>query len=484
MAELRGSFSSRIGFIAAAAGSAVGLGNIWKFPYETGTHGGAAFLLVYIFCAFVICMPIMVAEITMGRHAQLNPHGTFKKLGGGKWGIVGIIGIIAGVMILSFYNVVAGWAFGYFLQIGFGDLLNQPDAADRLAHFLAQHPDKTAANFSFYGDYFGTYIANVTDNLIFSLAFMIGTAAIVAGGVQKGIERWTKILMPALVVVIVGLIIYALTLPNAMEGIRFYLVPDFTKIDSVTVYKALSQAFFSLSLGMGALITYGSYFGKKDNIVSSAAIVTGADLTIAFLAGLLIFPLVFFQGMAPSEGPGLVFVALPAIFADMGPFMGRLIGGGFFLLLCFAALTSTISLLEVPVSYVTDEFKMKRKTGVILFATLIFVVGLPSMLSQGAVPWLTEFVTYGGQTRDFMTVVIDLFSDIALPLGGLLISLFVAYRWRIFRLSDEIEQGHPRFKGSFGEKFITIMLSVVSPLVVAVVLLETILQKFFGATLF
>lgn len=458
----RGSFSSRIGFIAAAAGSAVGLGNIWKFPYEVGNYGGAAFLIIYVLCAFIICMPIMVAEIAMGRNAQLNPFGTYKKLGGKGWAWAGFFGILAGVMILSFYNVVAGWAFGYFLQISFGDLLAQGD----------------------YGAYFGRYVANVGDNMVFSLAFMVLTALIVVGGVQKGIERWTKILMPALISIILALIIYGLTLDNAFKGIEFYLVPDFGKINMEVLYKALSQAFFSLSLGMGALITYGSYFSKKDNIVSSAALVTTADLSIAFLAGMLIFPLVFFQGIAPTEGPGLVFVALPGIFEAMGPILGRVIGGGFFLLLCFAALTSTISLLEVPVAFVTDQFKTSRKKSVWLLALLIFLIGLPSMLSQGAVGWLTSFVTYGGETRDFMTVVIDVFSDIALPLGGFLISIFVAYKWKIARFSDELEHGHPKFRGTWEEKFVTIMLSTLSPLIVGFIVLATILERFAGISLF
>lgn len=458
----RGSFSSRIGFIAAAAGSAVGLGNIWKFPYEVGNYGGAAFLIIYVLCAFIICMPIMVAEIAMGRNAQLNPFGTFKKLGGKGWGMVGLFGILAGVMILSFYNVVAGWAFGYFLQISFGDLLAQGD----------------------YGAYFGRYVANVGDNMIFSLAFMVLTALIVVGGVQKGIERWTKILMPALISIILILIGYGLTLDNAFAGIEFYLVPDFGKINMEVLYKALSQAFFSLSLGMGALITYGSYFSKKDNIVSSAALVTTADLSIAFLAGMLIFPLVFFQGIAPTEGPGLVFVALPGIFEAMGPLLGRIVGGGFFLLLCFAALTSTISLLEVPVAYVTDEFKASRKKTVWIMALVIFLIGLPSMLSQGAVDFFTNFVTYGGKSRDFMTVVIDIFSDVALPLGGFFISIFVAYKWKIARFSDELEHGHPNFRGSWEEKFVTIMLSTLSPLIVGFIVIATILERFAGISLF
>jgi len=453
----RGKFSNKIGFIAAAAGSAVGLGNIWKFPYETGANGGAAFLLIYLLCAFVICMPIMVAEIAMGRHARLNPYGTFKKLGSRTWGIVGLIGIISGAVILSFYNVVSGWAFGYFLQISFGKLLQEAD----------------------FSAFFSRYIADVGDNLLYSLAFMALTAAIVLGGVQKGIERWTKILMPLLIVIMLILVIYGLTLPHAGQGIEFYLVPDMGEVTANTFYMALSQAFFSLSLGMGALITYGSYISDDDHIVNSAALVTITDTLVAFMAGLMIFPLVFSQGIEPGSGPGLVFVSLPGIFEAMGPGIGNVIGGAFFLLLCFAALTSTVSLLEIPVAFITDQYKISRKKAVVGLATLIFLLGLPSMLSQGAVGWLSEFVSYGGKSHDFMTVIIDIFSDIGLPLGGLLISVFVAYRWRMHNFSTEVSKGNPGFPGSRQEKFVSVMLSYVSPLVIFFILIVIVIEKFF-----
>ncbi len=459
--KTRGSFSGRIGFIAAAAGSAVGLGNIWKFPYEVGANGGAAFLLIYLFCIFIICMPIMVAEIAVGRHAQLNPHGSYKFIGGKNWGIIGTIGIIVGIMILSFYNVVAGWAFGYFIQTSFGDLLSHSD----------------------FPSHFEQYTANIGDNFIYSLAFMALTAFIVSGGVRKGIERWTKILMPLLLILIVGLIAYGLTLENAMKGIEFYLVPELDQINTNTFFSALSQSFFSLSLGMGAIITYGSYFNKEDNIVSSAAMVTTTDMLIAFLSGLLVFPLVFFQGIEPTQGPGLVFVTMPSIFNQMGA-IGPFIGGAFFLLLCFAALTSTVSLLEVPVAYLTDEFKISRKPAVIGLATLVFILGLPSMLGNGAVEGFTQFASFGGNSHTFMEVLITIFSDIGLPFGGLMISLFVAYKWKMTNFASEIEHGHPHFRGTIEQKFVTVMLGFISPLVVATILLTTILEQFFGITIF
>lgn len=458
----RGGFSSRIGFIAAAAGSAVGLGNIWKFPYETGDNGGAAFLLIYLICTFLIGFPIMVGEIALGRNSQRNAYGAYRFRGGRGWGMAGLFGILCGFMILSFYNVVAGWAFGYFIQTVFGDLLQTDN----------------------YGQFFGAYVADISDNLIFSLVFMVATAFIVAQGVQKGIEGASKILMPFLLIILLGLIGYGLTLPNAWAGVRFYLVPDLSEVTLKTIYSAMGQAFFSLSLGLGGLITYGSYFNKNDNIVNSAFLVTVVDTLVAFLAGFMIFPLVFSQGQEPSAGPGLVFVALPGIFQAMGPVMGKVIGGSFFLLLCFAALTSTISLLEVPVAFFVDEKKWPRKVAVFLLAALIFLVGLPSMLSVGAVDWLTNLTAYEGATKSFLDVVADVFSDTGLLLGGFLLSVFVATRWKSDRLTAEISSGFPSYPGSAIEGYISFMITFFCPVVLGIVFIVTVLQKFFGVAIF
>lgn len=469
----RGGFSNRLGFIAAAAGSAVGLGNIWKFPYEVGSNGGAAFLVIYLACAFLICLPIMVAETAIGRNTRLNPFGAFKKIGNRKWGLVGLMGVLSGVMILSFYNVVAGWAFGYFIQIGFGNI--GIDHAE-FGSLLNRGVD--------YGDYFGGFVADISDNLLYSIGFMVITALIVAGGVQKGIERWTKILMPLLVIMIVGMIIYGLTLEGAMEGLSFYLVPDFSKITTSTFYTALAQAFFSLSLGMGALITYGSYVGKNDSIVGAAALITVADLTIAFLAGLMIFPLVASQGSVNmAAGPGLVFIALPGIFEGMGA-IGPFIGASFFLLLCFAALTSTVSLLEVPVAYVTDQFKTSRKKTVYFVAAAIFLIGLPTMLSQGASDFFTNFTFYGGKSQDFFALIEDLFSRLSLPLGGFFIAIFAGWGWKNKGFQKELYFGDAALEGSFTEKFILFMVRYVSPLVVGFIFIISVLEIFFDIHLF
>ena len=458
----RGGFSSRIGFIAAAAGSAVGLGNIWQFPYIAGQNGGGAFLLVYFFWIFLLGVPIMSAEIALGRSAQSNPYGAYKKWGGKTWGLVGLFGILCSVMILSFYNVVSGWAFGYFLETASGSLLEKEE----------------------FGSFFSDFSTDFSDNFWYSLAFMVITALIVMMGVKRGIESSAKIMMPTLFLILIGISIFGLMQPNAMEGVNFYLFPDFSEMNVATVYSALGQAFFSLSLGLGGLITYGSYLSRKENIVKSAVLVSLTDTLVAFLAGMMIFPLVFSQGQSPSEGPGLVFVALPGIFQAMGPVLGAVIGASFFLLLCFAALTSTISLLEIPVAFLMDELKWSRRKAVVVMSVLIFLLGIPSMVGFGGVDLFTNFAYYEGRVKSFMDVITDIFSVIGLPLGGLLMTIFIATRWKAKNLSAELSHGYENYRGSLAEKFINTMIVYICPVILGVVFLLTILQKFFDINLF
>ncbi|MBX2900457.1 MAG: sodium-dependent transporter [Cyclobacteriaceae bacterium] len=469
----RGNFSGRLGFILAAAGSAVGLGNIWRFPYLAGENGGAIFLLVYLCCIFLLCYPVMVGEIAIGRAANSDAYGSYSKLGGKKWGYLGLFGILAGILILSFYNVVAGWAFGYFLHISFGDLLNHEN----------------------FGGFFGEYVNDILDlsslggiansNLVFSLVFMCLTALIVSQGIQKGIEASNKIMMPSLYAILIGIIIYSLTLPNAFSGVKFYLIPDFSELKIQTLVDGLKQAFFSLSLGMGALITYGSYFNKKENITSSAAVISIADTSVAFVSGLMVFPLVHFLAFKlninPQEigtsGPPLIFVVLPQIFYEMGPVLGRVIGGSFFLLVCFAALTSTVSLLEVPVAYLVDQKKWNRKRVVWLMALIIFVCGLPSMISQGMIPALNNLPFYRGQ--DFLTFIADM-SDICLTVGGCLMSIFISRRWGIHNMDAELEQGNAHYMKSRVRIFLHVTLKWIAPILLGVLSIIIILEKFFG----
>lgn len=459
--DARGNFSSRLGFILAAAGSAVGLGNIWGFPYEVGQGGGAAFVVIYLIFCFILCYPVMITEVAIGRKTQKNPVGAFRDLGFKRWAFVGKLGLVSGVLILSFYNVIAGWAFGYIFEM-------------------------ISGNFGI-AEKFGTYISDAVKVGLYGILFMTVTAFVVSRGVSGGIEKAARILMPSLVIMILAIVIYGLTLPNAIDGLKFYLIPDFSKITPSVVYNAMGQAFFSLSLGMGALITYGSYVNKNDNIVSSTAMITLTDVGIAFLAGLMIFPLIGFMSGGTMEGagggPGLIFVTLPEIFGSIGGGLGIATGTLFFVLLCFAALTSTVSLLEVPISYVVDEWKMKRQKAAWLVALFIFVVGIPSLIGNGYSEFFsTNFITYkdGGTDTDFLSFVAALANDTFLPLGGCLIAFFAAHIWKKHNLDEELAQGAPKYKGSLIQKYLNFAIGYFAPIVLAVVFVLTVLFKFFG----
>jgi len=451
----RGNFSGRIGFILAAAGSAVGLGNIWRFPYLAGTNGGAGFLLIYLICIFTLCFPVMVGEIAIGRRAGSDAYGSYQKLGGGKWGYLGLFGILGGIFILSFYNVVAGWAFGYFLEISFGNLLSEGN----------------------FAEFFGNYVNDIGPLFFFSLCFMALTAVIVSQGIAKGIEAANKIMMPTLYLILFGLIIYSLTLPNAMAGVKFYLIPDLSEITSRTIFYALTQAFFSLSLGMGAMITYGSYFGKDNNIVSSAVVISIADTSVAFLAGLMVFPLVFSLGAEPGQGPKLIFVILTQAFQNMGPIVGRIVGGLFFLLICFAALTSTISLLEVPAAYLVDQKKLPRKPVVWGISALIFVLGLPSLFSQGIVPILNKLPIHN--SPDFLSFVSDM-CDISLTIGACLMCFFIRNKWKMENFNAELAIGNSSYAGSLVQKYVNFAIMWICPILLSILSLLVITDKFFG----
>ena len=457
----RGGFNTKIGFILAAAGSAVGLGNIWKFPIEVSNGGGAAFLLMYLFFCFILCFPVIVSEIAIGRKSKRNAIGSFEKLGFKKWSFIGKMGVLTGILILSFYSVVAGWVLGYVFEMLRG-------------------------NFQVYESFY-EYTNNVKNIILYSFLFMLVTAFIVSKGIADGIERASKILMPSLIFLMITLILYALTLPNSMEGIKFYLIPDFSQINLNIAGSALGHAFFSLSLGMGMLITYGSYINKDTNIVKSAALITLADVGIAFLAGLVIFPFIFSNNLAVEGGPGLIFTTLPQIFESLGETTGILVGSAFFILLTFAALTSTVSLLEVPVSYVVDEYKIQRSLSVWIIAFFIFILGIPSMLSQGEFLFFKNFITYLGSPEpiDFMSFVIHISNDTLLPLGGFLITVFVAYIWKKESLLEEISiGGNSNFKNSFLAKYISFSISFICPIILGLLFLITFLDKFFGINIF
>jgi NSS family neurotransmitter:Na+ symporter len=456
----RNQFSSKFGFIAAAAGSAVGLGNIWKFPFEVGQNGGAAFLIVYLIFSFVLCYPLLITEIAIGRSAQKSPVGAFKAIHHREWTFMGILGVMCGILILSFYNVVAAWVLAYFVEM----LLGNFDVGGKFADFVNEI------------DMIGGY----------SLFILALVAFIVSRGVTRGIEKASKILMPVLIGILIFLIIYSLTLDRALEGIQFYLVPDFSKINIEVIYRALGQAFFSLSLGMGILITYGSYLKRKEDIVFSGAVITLADILIAFLAGLMIFPIVFSQNIDTAGGAGLIFITMPGIFATMGPFWGILIGALFFLLLAFAAITSIISLLELPVSYLVDQHEIKRDYAVWISAGFIFLLGIPSLLSKGYSDYFTQFITYYGSEAsiDFMTFLTDVSSNTLLPFVGFLTSIFTIYVWKRKKLFRELRHGSDGFENSWISKYIGICVQFIAPLVLGITFILTILEIFFGLSLF
>ena len=415
-ASARGKWGSRFGFVLAAAGSAIGLGNIWRFPYVVGENGGAVFVLIYLAFVFLIGAPVMVAELSLGRHTNRNPVGAFDAVAPWSWWkLVGLLGVMTGVGILSFYGVIAGWTLGYFFKTISGSFSQTMTAEQSTALFSG-----------FVGNW------QVAVGLL--ALFLLLTALIVWRGVSRGIELVSKVLMPVLFLLLVVLAIRSVTLSGAGGGLEFYLAPDFSKLTPQTIPTALGQAFFSLSLGMGAMITYGSYIRKHDNIASSAGIVCVFDTSIALLAGLIIFPALFHSGLDPAGGAGLVFQVLPTLFASLPA--GQLFGTAFFLLLTIAALTSTISLLEVPVSYLIDEWRWSRGKAVVWTTMLTLLIGVPSALGNGAVGMFTNMPGVGTSFLGLMNIV---FGNYSLSIGSLLLALFVGYRWGVRGALAEIE---------------------------------------------
>jgi len=415
----RGHWGSKIAFIFAATGSAIGLGNIWRFPMVVGKYGGAVFVFVYIIAVALVGFTVMLAEMIIGRHTQRNAIGAFEQIKPRKpWKIIGFLGLLTSICILSYYSVIAGWAAGYFVKTVSGAFRGE---------ITSEVSDQIFTRF-------------VSDPLAALICFfvVIGlTTFIISKGVQSGIERWTKILMPILFILIIYLAIRALTLPGASEGISFYLKPDFSKLNGIVVLFAFGQAFFSLSLGMGIMITYGSYIPKSDNLVSSAGWVSFSDTLIAFLAGIIIFPTLFaIPGIAPTAGPGLVFKVFPLIFSQIPS--GHFFGALFFTLLLVAAITSTISLLEVSVAYFIDERNWSRKKAALVLGGFVFILGVPSALSSGGMQFFTDI--------DFMGKFDIIFANISLAVGAFLICIFVGWIWGTKKPVEEVHQGNLRFR--------------------------------------
>ena len=448
----RDTWGSKAGFVLAAAGSAIGLGNIWGFPTVAGQNGGAAFLLIYLAAVALIGAPVMLAELIVGRRTQRNPVGAFKALAPrSAWVFVGGLGVFTGIMILSFYSVIAGWTLSYIFKTIAGTFKAGADT----------------------GVIFNELAGSAVPAISWHLLFMILTIYVVLGGVRDGIERWTRVLMPVLFALLVLLAVRAVTLSGAEAGLSFYLKPDFSKVTGTVVLSAIGQAFFSLSLGMGAMITYGSYVSKRDDLVSSAGWVTLADTTIAILAGLIIFPTLFHAGLEPGAGgPGMVFVVLTSLLSSIppAPYGGVIFGTGFFLLLGIAALTSSVSLLEVVTSWAVDERGMSRRKAAITLGLTTFMIGIPSALANGAVSWLT---TLPGIGMDFLSFMFMLFGQYSLVIGALLISLFVGWVWGVRAAGEEVRENDGKFP--LGRTW-AFLIRFVAPIAIVAILVKMVVD--------
>ncbi len=446
MASSRGEFSSSLGFIMAAAGSAIGLGNIWGFPAQTAQNGGAAFVLVYLILAFVIGYPVLMAEFIIGRHSRSNPVGAYSKIKGGTSFIpAGYFGILVAGLILSFYSIVAGWMVAYAIEpiltiIG----------ANELAEWTVNQ-------------------GSTSRNIFFTTLFYILTISIITGGVKSGIEKWSSRLMPTLIVMIIVLTGYVLSLDGAGDGLKVYIFPDFSKItDPNLILSALGQSFFSLSLGVGTMLVYGSYISNKENLVKLGVFVTLADIGIAFLAGLLIIPAMYVaaksgtqifddSGNLIAEGD-LVFKVLPELFNSMGN-VGIPAAFVFFLLMSIAALTSSISMLEVPVSFAVDTKNKNRKTSTWLIGGIFWAISI-------------VLVFY---FNELFGLVVSLTTQYSQPLLGLIICIFIGYAMNRNTILEELKKGNPEVENSFFMKIWPFFIRIVCPILIIVVFLQSII---------
>ncbi len=405
-------------------------------------------MLIYLVCIFIIGTPIMLTEFTLGRKTNRNPVGAFEQLKpNSPWTGIGYMGVLAGFLILSFYGVVGGWTFAYTFKSISGSVMGFASPKEA-------------------GAFFGSFIGNTGEVLFYHALFMGTCIAIVLRGVHGGIERACDILMPTLVIILFLLMLRSLTLDGAMEGVAFYLTPDFSKISANVVLIALGQAFFSLSLGMGCMITYGSYLSEKENLTSSTVYVVMFDTLIALLVGMVIFPAVFAMGLEPTEGPGLVFSVLPTVFASMP--MGHGVAVIFFILLAIAAITSGISLLEVVVAYFIDQRGWPRKKTVFIVGSVIFAFGVPSGLSFGV---MADFKFLG---MNFFDHVDNIASNYFLPLGGMLTAIFVGWIWGTKNAHEEIEKHENKFGFPWAQCW-EFLIRYISPVAVGIVFIAKIL---------
>ena len=443
----RGNFGSRLGVILASAGSAVGLGNIWRFPTEVGRNGGAAFILVYLCCVFLLALPVMISEFIVGRSSRSNTVGAYRTLAPGKpWVVAGFMGVLGGILVLSFYSVVAGWTLHYTIQ-SFGlKLMGNQD----------------------FGEVFNTFVTNPWKPLVYQFVFLLLTHFVVARGVESGIERFSKVMMPVLLVIILLLSCFSLTLPGARDGLVFLLKPDFSKVTTKVVLSAMGQAFFSLSVGIGCLATYASYFKRETRLVNSALSVCAIDSMVAIMSGFIIFPAAFsVAGVQVDSGPGLVYITLPHVFNmvfENIPFIGYLFSGLFYILLLLAALTSTISMHEIATAFFRENYKLSRRVSATVVTLICLLLGTACCLSFG--PW-SEVKIWG---MGFFDLFDFLTAKFMMPLGGILITMFV--EWYLDRklVVDELTNGGTLKVRGLG--FLLFLVRWVAPIGVGVVFLN------------
>ena len=412
--SLQGLWSSRLTFILAVTGSAIGLGNIWKFPYIAGANGGGAFVLIYLICIFIIGFPIMVSEILIGRKGRRNPITSMKLLGeeetgNGSWKVVGFIGLFAGFLILSYYSVIAGWTMHYFV-LSISGIFNEINAEE--VNLI-----------------FNELTGSITTQAIFHTLFMISTVIIIAKGIKNGLEKAVKLMMPSLLIILLILLIYSVTQGDFIKGFEFLFKPDFSKITADSILTAMGHAFFTLSLGMGCVVMYGAYLPNRESIVKTTVTIIICDTLIALLAGLVIFPIVFDNNLAPTQGPGLIFQTLPLAFGDING--GLMFGALFFILLSFAAITSAISLLEPSVAWMIEEQNVSRTTAALSIGFLIWSLGFLTILSFND---LSDFTFWKGTLFDNVDY---LTSNILLPISGLLFTIFAS--WFMTQSSSQSE---------------------------------------------
>ena len=439
MTTTRSSWGSRLGFILAAAGSAVGLGAIWKFPFVTAMNGGGAFILLFLLFSFSLGFAQLLVEFTLGRAAQRGPVGMFRRLAGGLWPLAGLMGIFAAFVLYSFYSVVGGWTLGY-LALAFEGSVLTTDTAVLTSTFTR-------------------YVEDPLWPIASHAAFALATLAVVLGGVEKGIERASKLLMPALFLLMLALIVRSLTLPGAAAGALAFFTPDFSAVTPAMAGDALGLAFFSLSLGTGGMIAYGSYVKQETPVVRSAAWVVGLSCLVALLSGLMIFPALVAFGLDPAAGPGLTFMTMPVVFASL-PF-GQVFAIAFFALLSVAALTSSVSMLELIATLFLDEFGLPRRPVVIALSLAVFLCGVPASLSLG--PW-SDISVFGKNIFDAMDYSV---SNVMMPLSGILVALVGGWRVR------PLVRGRPGLTGLplFALKW---NCRLVAPLAIAAILLKNL----------